>query len=261
MSNEMTTQDNNTSLTVNLNDQAVANLQNQRHQLRKFIASQLNDGSDYGIVPGTKKNSLYKPGAEKLANLFQLGSRIAKSEKTIDIKDNFAMFATTIEVFHLKTGTAISQCEGITNSQESKYKSRPVCDILNTLAKMAQKRAYVGAVIIAVGASDFFTQDMEDTEPTPPSNQPIKTVVVKPSVQNVASGQNVSDGYIISFGKYKGQSITADNYKQLAHYIEWGVESAQKEGKPLSKQWEDLISEYDTFIATNPNLGEEDNES
>jgi hypothetical protein len=38
----------------------------------------------------------------------------------------------------------------------------PIADIQNTLMKMAQKRAFVGATILAVGASDFFTQDLED---------------------------------------------------------------------------------------------------
>ena len=33
---------------------------------------------------------------------------------------------------------------------------------LNTLAKMAQKRAMVGATLIVCGASEYFTQDLED---------------------------------------------------------------------------------------------------
>jgi len=35
-------------------------------------------------------------------------------------------------------------------------------DLVNTLQKQAQKRAYVGAVLMAVNASEFFTQDVED---------------------------------------------------------------------------------------------------
>jgi hypothetical protein len=37
-----------------------------------------------------------------------------------------------------------------------------ICDMVNTLSKMAQKRAYVGSVIRGVGASEFYTQDIED---------------------------------------------------------------------------------------------------
>ena len=38
------------------------------------------------------------------------------------------------------------------------------CDLINTLQKMAQKRALVAATLIATNASEFFTQDVEDME-------------------------------------------------------------------------------------------------
>jgi hypothetical protein len=37
-------------------------------------------------------------------------------------------------------------------------------DIVNTIDKMAQKRALVAATVIAVNASEFFTQDVEDMD-------------------------------------------------------------------------------------------------
>jgi hypothetical protein len=37
-----------------------------------------------------------------------------------------------------------------------------VADQVNTIQKMAQKRAFVGASLIATNASEFFTQDIED---------------------------------------------------------------------------------------------------
>src|SRR5712691_3578553 len=50
---------------------------------------------------------------------------------------------------------------------------------VNTLQKMAQKRAMVGAVLIATRASGFLTQDMEDTQevsdvPPPPQNRAMR---------------------------------------------------------------------------------------
>ena len=172
-----------TGLALRFSDTAIAEMLEQNKQFGKFVNSQLRDGIDFGTLPNVKTPSLWKAGAEKLASLFQLGSRIYKSEKTLDLKENFAMFAVTVEIFHLPTGNIIAQCEGIANSHEKKYKSRkiyewvnnrkiekgeemtPVGDVLNTLNKMAQKRAYVGAVIIATKASDFFTHDLaEDDE-------------------------------------------------------------------------------------------------
>src|SRR6188768_3026183 len=39
-----------------------------------------------------------------------------------------------------------------------------VIGVDNTLMKMAQKRSFVGAMLLATGASEFFTQDVEDME-------------------------------------------------------------------------------------------------
>lgn len=150
-------------------------LSNQRKMLKTFVANQLGKEVDYGIITGTKKNSLYKPGAEKLLRLFGLGARLNQTDKEIDRRDNYASYTYKAEVYHLKSGQVIAECEGVCTSHEKKYKTRsvwvggqktieqtPIADIQNTLMKMAQKRAMVGATILAVGASDFFTQDMED---------------------------------------------------------------------------------------------------
>lgn len=48
-------------------------------------------------------------------------------------------------------------------------------DQVNTIDKMAQKRAFVAAILIATNASDYFTQDMEDFIPeTSIATQPIE---------------------------------------------------------------------------------------
>ncbi|MEN0060014.1 MAG: hypothetical protein AAGB31_14330 [Bdellovibrio sp.] len=155
-------------------------LSNQRKMLRNFTAGQLMKDVDFGIIKGTPKNSLYKPGAEKLNRLFGLGARFFQTDKEIDRVGNYASYTYKCEVYHLKSGQVIAECEGVCTSHEKKYKSRaiyewvnkekkktgeemtPIADIQNTLMKMAQKRAFVGATILAVGASDFFTQDLED---------------------------------------------------------------------------------------------------
>jgi hypothetical protein len=40
-----------------------------------------------------------------------------------------------------------------------------VADVVNTIQKMAQRRALVAATLIATSASEFFTQDVEDADP------------------------------------------------------------------------------------------------
>lgn len=51
--------------------------------------------------------------------------------------------------------------------------------LVNTIQKQAQKRAFVGAVLIACNASDYFTQDIEDTS-VQESEEPEEAVVEPP---------------------------------------------------------------------------------
>lgn len=50
----------------------------------------------------------------------------------------------------------------ITNQEVGQVANKDVADQVNTIDKMAQKRAFVAAILIATNASDYFTQDMED---------------------------------------------------------------------------------------------------
>lgn len=45
---------------------------------------------------------------------------------------------------------------------EYRIPSDTIFDQVNTLMKMGQKRSFVGAILLATGASEFFTQDLED---------------------------------------------------------------------------------------------------
>lgn len=246
-----------TNLAVKFTDKAIADLKEQKQQLVKFVQTHLKRDVDYGIIPGVKNPSLFKPGAEKLANLFQLGSRIIKTDKTIDIEKNFAMIGHTIEVFHIPTGKAIAQCEGITNSQEKKWRERkdyntgkaeptPIGDVLNTLGKMALKRAYVGAVIMAVGASDFFTQDVEDM---PEFQQKTPIYVDQPTNEETDQARDLM-GYHIPFGKFKSKTLEQVGVIKLKNYVNYLETSAQEQGKPIQGQVLDFIERACEFIAS-----------
>ena len=174
----------------------------RRDVMRDFVTSQLKESVDFGVIPGTKQHSLFKPGAEKLAQLFGLGVRIVSKDKEIDLHQNFAMFSYTAEAYHLKTGTVIAQCEGSTNSHEKKWKTRysngakeetPIGDLMNTLMKMAQKRAYVGVIIQATGASDFYTQDIEDAIDAEQAGIRPEPKRAKASVPNVKSASSTDE--------------------------------------------------------------------
>lgn len=171
-----------------LDSQAVESLKNRRALLKEFVSSQLVKGSDYGTIPGVPKPLLLKPGAEKLGMLFNLRSETSCIQRDFDLHSNFCMYTYKTQLFHIPTGNLIAELEGSCNSQEKKYRTRSIyewvfdqrenkrkkklvreeptqiADISNTLMKMAQKRAFVGAMIIATGASDFFTHDLDDRQ-------------------------------------------------------------------------------------------------
>jgi predicted RNA-binding Zn-ribbon protein involved in translation (DUF1610 family) len=50
----------------------------------------------------------------------------------------------------------------ITSQESGQIKNPDVADLVNTILKMADKRALVAATLIATGLSEYFTQDIED---------------------------------------------------------------------------------------------------
>lgn len=192
--------------------------------LKEFVRAQMVESVDYGIIPGTKTQSLFQPGAQKLAKIFGLGVRIVNRDREIDPHANFAMFSYTQEAYHLRSGKTIAQCEGSANSHEKKYRTRfsngakeetPIGDIMNTLMKMAQKRAYVGAVIQATGASDFYTQDIdspEDAEALGIRKEPTRA---KASIPKATSAKSTDEG---SSPVCCGKPMMVSKYHENTYY-------------------------------------------
>ncbi|MDD5517827.1 MAG: hypothetical protein PHV98_00565 [Candidatus Omnitrophica bacterium] len=162
----------------------------------EFTKRVMKKDKDFGIIPGTDKPTLLKPGAEKLCSLFGLAPEF-------DVVDEITNFDKGIFYYRyrckmLRNNSVIATSEGSANSMEKKYRYRNVpekkatqeektialrteiksgkygdykvyvienkepFDLVNTLQKMAQKRALVAATLIAANASEFFTQDIED---------------------------------------------------------------------------------------------------
>lgn len=149
----------------------IAAVAEQFARLQGFVKSQMKEGVDYGVIPGTKKNSLLKPGAEKLLNLHALACKleIVTSETMVDWKQPFFNYCYRASVYNPRTGQVLATADGACNSEEKKYrntyeKGGDPRDLVNTFMKMAQKRAMVGATLMACRASDIFTTDLEDGE-------------------------------------------------------------------------------------------------
>jgi hypothetical protein len=207
-------------------------------QREEFLRQVLKPGVDYGIIPGTKEPSLWKPGAEKSLRAFGLNTEIVNDrDPVVDLVgadehggEPFVMYDMRCNVYRQigpepDQRMLVASATGSCNSWEKKYRYRdahrkcPMCEaeaiikgkeefgggwlcwkkrdgcgatfaedaleivgqevgrvpnpdvaeLVNTIEKMAAKRALVAATLLATGFSDFMTQDMEDAEPEAPA--------------------------------------------------------------------------------------------
>lgn len=219
---------------------------------KDFVTQVLVEGLDYGVVPGTNKPTLLKPGAEKLSTFFGIRTIFVLQDSVNDWTgkehNGEPFFFREYKCQGYRNGELIGEGIGSCNSWEKKYRyrwvnemdlpagldvsqceyrdgsiseftfaiekadtsgkygkpkeywqqfidaiangtakhvqrktkkgdsleaieiggklyaipNRDVADQVNTIDKMAQKRALVAAVLITTNASDYFTQDMED---------------------------------------------------------------------------------------------------
>jgi hypothetical protein len=166
-------------------------------RIQEIKQAVMKKDTHYGMIPGCKKESLYKPGAEMLLLTFRIAAEppIVEDLSTADsIRYRVTRNGTVNGVL---VASGIGEC----SSDEEKYKWRKsVCDeeftetpedrrrekwikpydkaaykvkqirtqpadVANTILKMADKRGYVAMSILATAAGDIFTQDIEDLPP------------------------------------------------------------------------------------------------
>ena len=145
-----------------VSNRAIAQTAEHYETMTAFVSAQMKKGVDYGVIPGTKKPTLLKPGAEKLCRLFSLRPSYELIHYITDFEK--PIFHYHFRCTLVRQGEIVGQGDGSCNSREKKYEkqSYKIYDLTNTIVKMAQKRALVGAVLSSCGASEFFTQDIEE---------------------------------------------------------------------------------------------------
>jgi hypothetical protein len=173
------------------------------------INRRMKDGVHYGLIPGTKRKALLKPGAEALQELFRLSSLV--DSEVIDYPDQHREVRSKCTI-SAPDGTVIVQRSASCTTYETKYRYRtentgvlvpgdywkkgtpdyknadviggadffprkvdgqwlvfhqiPVTnqpDNWHTVGSMAEKRAYVAAIIVACGASDALVPEDDQT--------------------------------------------------------------------------------------------------
>lgn len=132
----------------------------------------LKRGIDFGVVPGTKRPSLYKSGAEKVIMAYGLMCRysIASQMEQFDPKGgaffHYLVKCDLVKGFTQPNGeyheVVYANGFGEANTGESRNGSKSGVNAANNTIKMAQKRAMVQAALAVSGLSSMFSQDMED---------------------------------------------------------------------------------------------------
>ena len=100
---------------------------------------------DYGVIPGTDKPTLFKPGAEKLGVLFQLDIQLS-NEKQWGPGDHLTVVSKAT-AFHAPSGSRLGFGEGICSTRERKYgvrKQNRVCPDCGEPAIIKGKDEYGG---------------------------------------------------------------------------------------------------------------------
>lgn len=173
---------------------SAANIRSQVNLVQEVMQAVMKKETHYGVIPGTKKPTLYKAGAEVLCATFRIADKYEVEDLTVD---GMARFRVKCIGTHQTTGTVMGEGMGECSSHEEKYKWRgAICleefdstpedmrrikfskyqgkvekkpqvrtepaDQANTILKMACKRAKIAMTLNVTAASDCFTQDIED---------------------------------------------------------------------------------------------------
>lgn len=195
---------------------------------------------DYGVIPGTLKPTLLKPGGEKICMMLGVNPEYEMMDHVQDYERGF--FAYIIRCT-LKKGTKnVAQGLGNCNSYEKKYRwinsdyipagieSEKVrqfidkygrlkykipnpdpWDLSNTILKIAKKRAFIDAVLQVASLSEIFTQDLEEMQDFIKQEELISAELMPPKEAAAIK---------INFGKYKNRTLK-EIYKEDPKYFDW----------------------------------------
>ncbi|WP_117017108.1 hypothetical protein [Aeribacillus pallidus] len=204
----------------------VQNTLSKINQFQMVIQNTLKANHDYGIIPGTSKPTLLKPGAEKIQMMFGVTSEFEVVERVQDYQKGF--FAFTVKCFIYKNGLKITEGVGHCNTKEKKYINQDPYTLANTCLKMAKKRSQIDATLTLASLSEIFTQDIEDMQEFIQSEQ-VETM----TAQDAAKIK-------LTFGKHKGKTLK-EIYKSHPDYLEWLLK--QDRTDPVIKKGIELMFE------------------
>lgn len=236
----------------------ISTTMNKIAQMQSVVQKTLKQGHDFGEVPGTSKPTLLKPGGEKICMLFGLNPEYEFLQVTEDYDKEF--FSYNIRCTLFRNGQPVAQGVGSCNSKEKKYRfinvdeipdnymgasesftdkygrtkykinNPDICSLVNTILKMAKKRAFIDAVLQVASLSEVFTQDLEDMGD-----------LIQQENENSTMTLEQATAIKINFGKYKGLSL-GELVKQDPQYCDW-LYSKNEKTDPVIKKALGIISD------------------
>jgi len=182
----------------------LSEIRKRTQAVQEVMRGVMKEGTHFGTIPGTPKPSLWKAGAEVLCLTFRLAP-LLESQVTVDDpegewgytsfkRDGSIVNGTCVGFFEVEAsctiqgppGVVLSRCSARCNNREAKYRSLSMFEIRNTIQKMAEKRAFVSAVLMATGASDIFTQDLEDMPDLAERQNPVTPAHLKTTAKGLS---------------------------------------------------------------------------
>jgi hypothetical protein len=145
-------------------------------------------------------------------------------------------------------GAKFSEGDQRIDSQPTgRVRNPDVFDQVNTVEKMAIKRALVGATMIAVNASEFFTQDLEDFDENnhePASNPQPRRAQNNNGAQQVAEPKPAPSGPEL-VERFRERLNDKDKTMAAANLITPGALKEYVRQEALAAGWSDDISSWD----------------
>lgn len=122
--------------------------------LQRFIDEQMREDYDYGVIPGTPKPALYKPGAEKLTSLYHCTAKFKIIGQVEDFDRyggiGFFHFIYKARLWHRDLKIVVAEGDGSANSREGRYRWRNAertCPVCKQSAIIKGKKEYGGGWI------------------------------------------------------------------------------------------------------------------
>ena len=120
------------------------------NQFQQIVHSNLIPEADYGVIPGTTKPTLLKPGAEKIAKLLNLADEYEIIDRQEDWQKGFFRYLIKCKLRHIGSSVVVAEGMGECNSMESRYRWREakrICPLCGAETIIKSKREFGGGWI------------------------------------------------------------------------------------------------------------------